>query len=33
VPDPGEVIRDGDMINLDITLKKNGFIADSSRPI
>jgi len=31
VPDPGEVIRDGDIINLDITLEKNGFIADSSK--
>lgn len=31
VPDAGEVIRDGDIINLDITLEKNGFIADSSK--
>jgi len=31
VPDPGEIIRDGDIINLDITLEKNGFIADSSK--
>ncbi|MBB5715141.1 type I methionyl aminopeptidase [Sphingomonas aerophila] len=31
VPDPGQVIRDGDIINLDITLEKNGFIADSSK--
>lgn len=31
VPDPGEIIHDGDIINLDITLKKNGFIADSSK--
>lgn len=31
VPDPDEVIRDGDIINLDITLEKNGFIADSSK--
>lgn len=30
-PDPGEIIRDGDIINLDITLEKNGFIADSSK--
>lgn len=30
VPDPDEIIRDGDIINLDITLEKNGFIADSS---
>ncbi|WP_378941612.1 type I methionyl aminopeptidase [Mesorhizobium sp. ANAO-SY3R2] len=31
VPGPGEIIRDGDIINLDITLEKNGFIADSSK--
>jgi methionyl aminopeptidase len=31
VPDVDEVIRDGDIINLDITLEKNGFIADSSK--
>jgi methionyl aminopeptidase len=31
VPDPGTIIRDGDIINLDITLEKNGFIADSSK--
>lgn len=31
VPDPGEIIRDGDIINLDITLEKNGYIADSSK--
>jgi methionyl aminopeptidase len=31
VPDPGAIIRDGDIINLDITLEKNGFIADSSK--
>jgi methionyl aminopeptidase len=31
VPDPGEFICDGDIINLDITLEKNGFIADSSK--
>ena len=31
VPNPGEIIRDGDIINLDITLEKNGFIADSSK--
>ncbi|MDF7775941.1 type I methionyl aminopeptidase [Sphingomonas sp. AOB5] len=31
VPDSEEVIRDGDIINLDITLEKNGFIADSSK--
>jgi methionyl aminopeptidase len=31
VPDPGEIIHDGDIINLDVTLEKNGFIADSSK--
>jgi methionyl aminopeptidase len=31
VPDPDEIIQDGDIINLDITLEKNGFIADSSK--
>lgn len=31
VPNPGEIIRDGDIINLDITLEKKGFIADSSK--
>ena len=31
VPDARAVIRGGDIINLDITLEKNGFIADSSK--
>lgn len=31
VPNADEIIRDGDIINLDITLEKNGFIADSSK--
>ncbi|WP_448665215.1 type I methionyl aminopeptidase [Sphingomonas sp. CJ20] len=31
VPDAEAIIRDGDIINLDITLEKNGFIADSSK--
>lgn len=31
VPDAGVIIRDGDIVNLDITLEKNGFIADSSK--
>jgi methionyl aminopeptidase len=31
VPSVDEIIRDGDIINLDITLEKNGFIADSSK--
>ena len=26
-----EIIRDGDIINFDITLEKNGYIADSSK--
>lgn len=31
IPDTGEIVRDGDIINLDITLEKSGFIADSSK--
>jgi methionyl aminopeptidase len=31
VPNAAAVIREGDIINLDITLEKNGFIADSSK--
>ncbi|WP_121116453.1 type I methionyl aminopeptidase [Croceibacterium ferulae] len=31
VPDADEIVRDGDIVNLDITLEKNGFIADSSK--
>lgn len=31
VPDGQEIIRDGDIINFDITLEKNGYIADSSK--
>jgi len=31
VPDARAIIQDGDIINLDITLEKNGFIADSSK--
>ncbi|ASJ90953.1 type I methionyl aminopeptidase [Porphyrobacter sp. CACIAM 03H1] len=31
VPDANEIIRDGDIINLDITLEKHGYIADSSK--
>ncbi|WP_294325932.1 type I methionyl aminopeptidase [uncultured Sphingomonas sp.] len=31
VPDAAAIVRDGDIINLDITLEKNGFIADSSK--
>ena len=31
VPSDDVVVKDGDIINLDITLEKNGFIADSSK--
>ncbi|CAN7501424.1 type I methionyl aminopeptidase [Paracoccus pantotrophus] len=31
VPDRNEIIRDGDIVNFDITLEKNGYIADSSK--
>lgn len=31
VPSANEIIGDGDIINFDITLEKNGFIADSSK--
>ncbi len=31
VPDAKAIIRDGDIVNLDITLEKNGYIADSSK--
>lgn len=31
VPSADEILQDGDIINLDITLEKNGFIADSSK--
>ncbi|HEV2505436.1 MAG TPA: type I methionyl aminopeptidase [Mesorhizobium sp.] len=31
VPDAAAIIRDGDIVNFDITLEKNGFIADSSK--
>lgn len=31
VPSATEIVCDGDIINLDITLEKNGFIADSSK--
>ncbi|WP_372572639.1 type I methionyl aminopeptidase [Ruegeria jejuensis] len=31
VPSTDDVIRDGDIVNFDITLEKNGFIADSSK--
>lgn len=31
IPKNDEIVREGDIINLDITLEKNGFIADSSK--
>lgn len=31
VPDAATIVREGDIINLDITLEKNDFIADSSK--
>ncbi|MBB4153455.1 methionyl aminopeptidase [Sphingomonas jinjuensis] len=31
VPDAEVIVRDGNIVNLDITLEKNGFIADSSK--
>jgi methionyl aminopeptidase len=31
VPSDGETLADGDIVNLDITLEKSGFIADSSK--
>lgn len=31
VPSAGDVLRGGDIVNLDITLEKNGYIADSSK--
>ena len=31
VPNPARKLNNGDIVNLDITLEKNGFIADSSK--
>ena len=31
IPSEKEILKDGDIINLDITLEKNGYIADSSK--
>ncbi|WP_420548724.1 type I methionyl aminopeptidase [Curvivirga sp.] len=31
IPSTTEIIKNGDIINLDITLEKNGYIADSSK--
>jgi methionyl aminopeptidase len=31
VPSPAEILQNGDIVNFDITLEKNGYIADSSK--
>lgn len=31
VPSKADILKDGDIVNLDITVKKHGFIADTSR--
>ena len=31
VPSSSEILQDGDIVNLDITLEKHGYIADSSK--
>lgn len=31
VPSPTDILHDGDIVNFDITLEKNGYIADSSK--
>lgn len=31
IPSEDDVLRDGDIVNFDITLEKNGYIADSSK--
>lgn len=31
VPSAADILRNGDIVNFDITLEKNGFIADSSK--
>ena len=31
VPAPVDILQDGDIVNFDITLEKNGYIADSSK--
>jgi methionyl aminopeptidase len=31
VPSPTEILKSGDIVNFDITLEKNGYIADSSK--
>lgn len=31
VPCPADILQDGDIVNFDITLEKNGYIADASK--
>lgn len=31
VPSKSEILKEGDIVNLDVTVKKHGFIADTSR--
>ena len=31
VPSPSDILKSGDIVNFDITLEKNGYIADSSK--
>lgn len=31
IPSTAEILQDGDIVNFDITLEKNGYIADSSK--
>lgn len=31
IPSKAEILQDGDIVNFDITLEKNGYIADSSK--
>lgn len=31
LPSASDILRDGDLVNFDITLEKNGYIADSSK--
>ncbi|MBB6523822.1 type I methionyl aminopeptidase [Pseudoteredinibacter isoporae] len=31
VPSPAKKLREGDIVNIDITLEKNGFVSDSSK--
>ena len=31
VPSPSDMLKNGDIVNFDITLEKNGYIADSSK--